>query len=306
LAGPLDGTVGTQDAALRDGPKETSESIGVGDHMKPRNPFDSVLQRAKEYPYDLMDRSYVLINDEVFAFATFEDSWETSEVEAGNRRVPLSTITRTRGFPDETLKAHRTPVLAIGSNGSPSQLRTKFGREENTVLPVAIAELTNMDVVYSAHFSRYACVPANLLKSNGTKVRVYVTYLTDRQLRTMNESEARNYDPIELNGINLLVQGRGRIRSILCYLSRHGCLRLDNQPVRVAAFPAIDSQFPAMTEERLLGLLVGRLAPEKSIDMFIEDLIEDSILRYSFTRQIRRDSVPFDWPDWRIVEELNK
>lgn len=51
-----------------------------------------------------------------------------------------------------------TPVLAIGSNGAPSQLERKFPASDfpETVIPVVKCALMDFDVVYACHISGYA------------------------------------------------------------------------------------------------------------------------------------------------------
>ena len=52
----------------------------------------------------------------------------------------------------------RVPILSIGSNRSPYQLKNKFGVKEN--LCVTPAKLYNSVVVYAASMSAYGSIPA--------------------------------------------------------------------------------------------------------------------------------------------------
>ena len=89
--------------------------------------------------------------------------------------------------PLSNLFVGRTPVIAHGSNRSPRQLARKFG--ETAEIPVSRAWLTDYDVVYSAHMTRYGAIAANLCHAPGTRVEVWITWLDEAQLRRMHETE---------------------------------------------------------------------------------------------------------------------
>ena len=97
-------------------------------------------------------------------------------------------LTKAGSIPfDEAATHGRIPVLAIGSNRAPEQLRRKFPSLES--LPVEQVELLEHDVVYAARVSGYGAMPATLAHSPGTSVQVAVTWLTSAQLEMMDASE---------------------------------------------------------------------------------------------------------------------
>src|SRR3546814_20831446 len=89
------------------------------------------------------------------------------------RRPPSSTRTDTR-FPYTTLFRSR-----------------KFGHLAGaaSAIPVTRTWLGDHDVVYSAHVTRYGSLSATLHRAPGTRVQVYVTWLTEAQLPRMHETE---------------------------------------------------------------------------------------------------------------------
>ena len=72
----------------------------------------------------------------------------------------------------------RRPVLAVGSNQSPEQLIRKFGDANLGTIPVIRATLTDFDIVYSPHVSAYGSIPTTLRHSPGTRVTLFVNWLT--------------------------------------------------------------------------------------------------------------------------------
>ena len=80
----------------------------------------------------------------------------------------------------------RIPVLGVGSNCAPLQLRRKFRKG---FVPVTAATLHNADVVFAAHLSSYCAVPATAVASPGTRVMLNIAWLNKDQLKVMDKSE---------------------------------------------------------------------------------------------------------------------
>jgi hypothetical protein len=273
----------------------------------PDRPDKDLLARAEDYPFELRRDSFVLLDSQIFDVVSFnQDDIGSSEVVSGAETLPLHQIVHRLGITPTMLSTKRTAVLAFGSNASPWQLTKKFAHARDTVLPVVAARLHDLDVVYSAHVSHYGSIPANLLSSPGTTVSVFVTYLTDEQLIEMHRSEARNYDPIELLNIALIVDQSTTLETIYCYLSRHGCLRLNGKPVRMQAFPAAYARFPSLSERQLLSVIAASLAPDKSLESFVQNIIHDLSYRQRCTSRLKSDAIPFDWPYWRTIDQADR
>ena len=122
----------------------------------------------------------------------------------------------------------RRPVLAVGSNASPSQLRRKFpsglGFEEP--IPVLRVAVHGLDTVYAAKVAGYGVIPATPYPAPDVTADLHVTFLTDRQLDRMNETEAigHAYDLVELPDLRVssAVPIGGRV---WCYRSCAGVLQ---------------------------------------------------------------------------------
>src|SRR3546814_316066 len=128
---------------------------------------DALLRLAKGYPYAAPAGSYL-----------YRDG----------ASKPLE------GSLDPDLMAGRVPVIAHGSNRAPEQLHRKFGHLAGaaSAIPVTRTWLGDHDVVYSAHVTRYGSLSATLHRAPGTRVQVYVTWLTEAQLPRMHETEIRS------------------------------------------------------------------------------------------------------------------
>lgn len=174
----------------------------------------------------------------------------------------------------------RTPVIAAGSNASPSRLAAKFGADGGPI-PVTRAELHDHAVVFAAHFSSYGALPATLHPCAGAVSEVFVTWLTAVQLERMHATEGVGirYQHVELGGLRLEVDGHGRVERAGAYLGRHGALALEGSPVRLAAVPARDCPFEARDQPTMLAAVHAHLANGVGYQVFMARIIEQEAHR---------------------------
>ena len=72
---------------------------------------------------------------------------------------------------------NRIPILSVGSNRSPYQLKRKFTLNED--ISVTTATLYDSDIVYSASISAYGSVPATQWPCEGVSVNLNVLWLKE-------------------------------------------------------------------------------------------------------------------------------
>jgi hypothetical protein len=187
--------------------------------------------------------------------------------------------------------AGRTPVLALGSNAAPLQLRRKFGQGFGHI-PVSRAVLFDHVVVYSAHFTRYGSLPATLEQHPGGLTFVAITWLDPSQLARMHETEALgiNYDYCELADFRLEHDGEALTATsvpIGAYVSRHGPLRHAMAPIRLAETASSGCPWPALTQPAALRFAHRRIAPETAFDTFMERIVADAVFRGDCSERLK-------------------
>jgi len=154
---------------------------------------------------------------------TYPGPWPTaSSLLQGDRLLPLDRLTH----PD------RTPVLAVGSNACPAQLRHKmdeFGIE--SPVPMTKVEVTGLDVGVSAHVSRMGYVSSSPVNAPGVSRELFVIWLDDEQLRVVDASEGArsaegNYARVLLPEPEFRVdlENGHVVRGTYAYVNRHGVL----------------------------------------------------------------------------------
>ncbi|MFF0645302.1 hypothetical protein ACFYVV_17005 [Streptomyces tendae] len=126
----------------------------------------------------------------------------------------------------------RVPVLAIGSNASPAQLRHKmaeFGID--APIPMVRSRVTGLDIGVSAHVSRMGYVSASPVGAPGTVRWLFVLWLDAEQLAVIDASEGvpmagGNFDRVWLPAPDVRVEpGDGSVlRGAYAYVNRHGVL----------------------------------------------------------------------------------
>jgi hypothetical protein len=122
--------------------------------------------------------------------------------------------------------ARRIPVLAVGSNAAPAQLRRKLATGgPPTVVPITAVKVDGLSVGVSAHISKAGYVPATPVPDPSSKnLLMWVTWLAQDQLLIMDKTEP-NYDRIRVPGFCSIRLTSGQaVSGCWLYVSRHGYL----------------------------------------------------------------------------------
>lgn len=147
-------------------------------------------------------------------------SWH---VAAGGETAELDVVLRQHGRP---VAGDRFPVLSVGSNAAPAQLRRKFeGQGLEALVPMVRAQVTGIVPGISAHVSRYGYVPATCVAAPGQHVELFVAWLDEEELKAVDVTEP-NYDRVLLPGDRYPVVLPSGERLVACsaYISKWGCL----------------------------------------------------------------------------------
>ncbi|MGH3341384.1 MAG: hypothetical protein ACRDPK_00575 [Carbonactinosporaceae bacterium] len=176
----------------------------------------------------------------------------------------------------------RRPVVAVGSNAAPGQLRHKFAdRQVGDVIPLTRATVRGLSIGHSAHVSAAGYVPyIPLAAAEDVVSEFYVLWLDDPQLERLNETEP-NYQLVTVTGDHypLTLESGERVASYAMYRGRWGALRLSPDVLAIEA----------TTQEEVFTLLLnvpwlsGLVPPSRDdVQAVARDLARD---------ERRRDSV---------------
>ncbi|MEY2515365.1 MAG: hypothetical protein QOJ89_2723 [bacterium] len=204
----------------------------------PRPCDAAALERALSYPWERPAGSFVLRDGDVE---------QVERMERGDRRAVVSAFAR-----------DRHPLVAFGANGAPSRLQERFvafdDPADRSVL-VLTGELHGVDVGAQATPTAFGTMPGVLFASPGTAVRAAVLWLTPPQLTLLTKAEL-SYRLGRLDRAHFVMDEAGvAVDDLFAYVSRIGALRIDGQPVALAAIPATGRSARAMTQEQLLDVV---------------------------------------------------
>jgi hypothetical protein len=207
-------------------------------------PPPSALARALDYPYPRPGGSFV---------------YDAGD-HAGDQAVqPLE------GAAVGAWAAGRRPILAVGSNAAPDQLRRKFATFPGDRHVVAVAvEVRGHDVVYAARVTAYGAVPATLVRCPAATVAVWALLLTPGQLLHLDgtESLGQGYDLAAVEARAVGLPGGSPLDDVVvtggavgCYVAVRGPMLVGAAPVALAAVRASGRAWRAMTEGEVLARL---------------------------------------------------
>ncbi|EFJ41369.1 hypothetical protein VOLCADRAFT_98685 [Volvox carteri f. nagariensis] len=214
-------------AELAAGPKTSgmrkrrcgAKLLVTGNVVVPNESEEQKLLRAKGYPYARPETSFLFVRGEVLEFDN--DQWQ------GLNHLPdivgrcgslASQFSAERGVDLVGLSREELfwPVLAIGSNAGPEQLRRKYPPQDfpDCVIPVGgwsgkviQVALEDFDVVYTPYIATYGSCTATLEHSPGTVTSIFITYLTGPLMQRMHATEG-GYNLCRLSGLRLHVAPR--------------------------------------------------------------------------------------------------
>ena len=168
--------------------------------------------------------------------------------------------------------ADRSPVVAIGSNASPAQLRAKLAEpaERSTrpgpvVVPMVKATVRGIARGHSAHVSRPGYVAATPVVVPEGIASVFVIFLDAGQLAVVDATEP-NYRRVAVDGGAVVADSGERVDGCTLYTSLRGALAgIDGGPQ------------PGTSQRELLASLLARSAPLRDLagptpESFVERL----------------------------------
>ncbi len=246
---------------------------------------DEHYERAIGYPWERPPGSCLVTDEGV------ED---LADIDASRRKELVGE------YVDES--ANRVPLLAYGANGSPERLALKLahlpdGHREALILA---GDLEGFDVGAAAHPPVWSSMPATLIPSPGTAVRVAVLFLTPVQFTALWWTEL-SYKVGALTGITLTTDVTEQpIERVILFTSRFGAFCVDGAPVAMAALAARNRHAPALTQVEILDaaarMSIGEAAAARDlIKASFETPAAFMADRYA---SFRAASVPFESEHW--------
>jgi hypothetical protein len=193
----------------------------------------------------------------------------------------------------------RVPVLAIGSNRAPAQLRRKFADMPQAEIAVERVRLAGFDVVHSAHLSGYAALAATLHQAPSVTVDISITWLPPGLMARMHATEGVGtfYDFVRLDGVALARRDGGVIDGgAFVYVCRLGALDFGDGPRGLAAVAASGRPYPALDQVAAQRALAAMLGDRGDLRDFVRENAADAALRLAREESLAPRRLPFAHP----------
>lgn len=198
--------------------------------------------------------------------------------------------------------ANRVPLLTYGANASPERLSLKLAHlpEGDHEALILAGDLEGFDAGAVAQPPVFSSMPATLIASPGTTVRVAVLFLTPAQFTALWWTEL-TYLVGALTRIRLVTDAvEEPIDRVILFISRWGAFCVDGQPVAMAAIPAKNRRSAALTQTEILDAAARMAIGEGAC---ARDLVKSSFEnpaafmadRYE---SFRAASAPFESEHW--------
>ena len=200
---------------------------------------------------------------------------------------------------------NRIPILSVGSNRSPYQLKRKFSLNQDICVTPAI--LIDSDIVYAASLSAYGSMPATQWPSKGTEVDLNVLWLNEEQLEIMHLSEALGvaYNFVKLKLGTVKIKDFKYAKQIYGYISIAGVFPFyDNKPKRLSKITAENVTLKSYSEKKALLSLMHNLGIEENkLSQWIEKVINNKAYRISIHEKLKSKAIKPKNHNWEIVKK---
>lgn len=223
------------------------------------NSVEAITSQALRYPYPRPNKSFIFKNGEIHDLPT-----------------------------DFSIDDPLTPVLAIGSNMSPEQLRRKY--KYPVTIPVLSVTVQNVDVVYGALLARYGSVAATITASWGTQINLAVNFLDQVSLKRMHETES-SYSLCKLRQDLAPIKWHDNVTvksDVLCYVASNGPLVLAGTLMSLESIPALRRRFRSISQEQAQKAVAEATGYDESVTDFVLNNVRDEQRRKSIVSRMER------------------
>ncbi|MBT07159.1 MAG: hypothetical protein CMM32_09665 [Rhodospirillaceae bacterium] len=270
---------------------------------------NALVNRAKAYPFGTPTSSYLFVHGECWPVDWYDESLpERSIVRLNNKKASARDLFLSKSLRTSYLATPRIPVLASGSNASPARLKEKFHSElQQTVIPVILYSIKNLLPVFSAKFASYGSITATLQQACGNETKMFVTFLSLKQLELMHQTEAigDEYDFARFSHVDIRQEPSEPTpqKTVYAYLSRKGVFTIGGHQFSLDSRSALTNGFSHRSQITMLTQARDLLSPQEELDHFILKNITEEKVRRANNALLRKFSQPFSGGNTELVRE---
>ncbi len=197
----------------------------------------------------------------------------------------------------------RVPILSIGSNRSPYQLKNKFSLNQNLCVTPAI--LHHSIIVFSASISPYGSIPATQWPLKGAEVNLNVLWLDQRQLNMMHLSEGLGiaYNFVELDKGSVEIKRINYDGPVFGYVSVNGIYNFNaNVPKSLSGIILKNSNLESNTQFEALSFLKNQYEPNiLNLKDWIKKITQNKKYRLKIVSKMAKTALKPKKNSWKII-----
>lgn len=175
------------------------------------------IKNALEYPGQTIKDSFIFTHDRIYKMDVDFTNIDNSSVAIGDKLMK---------YRDFFIGKDETYVISYGANAALKYLDRKF-KDIDIKVPVIYFELEGYDVVYANYIVNDGTIPATMVKSDKSIIKIYISPLLESNIDILNETESVgvDYELCEIEDKNLDFLNGNKVYYYRCL---HGPLIIDN------------------------------------------------------------------------------
>lgn len=142
------------------------------------------IRNALEYPGQTIKDSFIYTHDRVYTMDVDFNDIDNSNV------IIEDEITKYRDLINTNNQSY---VIGYGANAALKYLESKF-KDVDIKVPVIYFELKGYDIVYSNYICSDGTIPATMVKSDNSIIKIYVSPLLESNIDILNKTESIGID----------------------------------------------------------------------------------------------------------------
>lgn len=226
------------------------------------------IRSALEYPGQTIKDSFIFTHNRIYSIDVDYKDINNSDVIINHKHMKYSELFNIN---------NQSYVISYGANAALKYLESKF-KNIDIQVPVIYFELEGYDIVYANYICSDGTIPATMVKSDKSSIKLYVSPLLESSIDILNETESIGVDyelcEIEDEKLNFL-----NANKVYYYRCLHGALNADDKLYSCANIIGENRLGEKLNQYDIIKLACEKIFSELDIFEFISRNIEDKEYR---------------------------
>lgn len=228
----------------------------------------SKIKNALEYPGQTIKDSFIFTHNRIYKMNVDYQDINNSDVIIEDKIIKYNDFINVE---------NQSYVISYGANAALKYLESKF-RNVDIKVPVIYFELKGYDIVYANYIVNDGTIPATMVKSENSKVNIFVSPLLESNIDILNETESLGVDyelcEIEDENLNFLNESK-----VYYYRCLHGPLIIEKDYYSCGDIIGKNRLGRELNQYDMINLTCEKVFSHLDVFEFINRNIEDEEYR---------------------------